>query len=67
MGPNLVGIEHYKMAILRDSHITNGIVWVFLSYPKCSKYSVRRCLGTQNHLQKGLEHKGTMTSVFQGL
>ena len=32
-------------------------------YSKCSKYTVRRCLGTQsslqNHLQKGLEHKGT--------
>ena len=34
----------------------------FLFNPKCSKYPGRRCLGTkkkmQNHLQKGLEHKG---------
>ena len=31
--------------------------------PLCSKYPLRRCLGTQNplqnHLQKGLEHRGT--------
>jgi len=30
--------------------------------PQCSKYHVRKCLSTpnilQNHLQKGLEHKG---------
>ena len=33
-----------------------------LTYPQCSKCPVRRCLGTQNllqnHLRKGLEHKG---------
>ena len=31
-------------------------------FPSAPKYPVRRCLGTQNpfqnHLQKGLEHKG---------